>query len=297
LTYSRYWPQPRDDLVAIPRIWLTVVLSLIVHAIALWMWFPRTPLLTPGSEAQTDAQAPLAVRLAPPRVTAAATPPREAPPPPAVTLQPPRVLTRPKPPPVVVTERPAPRVLVPPPAPPAPPAPSGPPVVATPAPPAPPVEGDLSAYIAARKRARGESGEASAPSTDAEARRDRIIAENMGSLQSSTTFGNAPKNGGGTFQIRRMDFQDAEITFFGWNRDIARRTFQKIEVSRGTNADINIAIVRRIIAIIREHELGDFRWDSKRLGREMMLSARPADNNALEEFMMQEFFTSARQPR
>ncbi len=119
----------------------------------------------------------------------------------------------------------------------------------------------------------------------------------MGSLQSSTTFGNAPKNGGGTFQIRRMDFQDAEITFFGWNRDIARRTYQRIEVTRGANPDINIAVVRRIIAIIREHEPGDFRWDSKRLGREMMLSARPADNNALEEFMMQEFFTSARQPR
>lgn len=295
LTQYAYEPRPRDDLVAIPRVWLTVVLSLVVHALALWLWFPRTPLLAPGSETQTDVQAPLAVRLAPPRVTADATPPREAPPPPAVTLQPPRVLTRPKPP-VVATERPAPRVLVPPPPPPAPPAPSGPPVVATPAPP-PPLQGDLSAFIAERRRARGESGETETPVPDAEARRDRIIAENMGSLQSSTTFGNAPKNGGGTFQIRRMDFQDAEITFFGWNRDIARRTFQKIEITRGNNPDINIAIVRRIIAIIREHEPGDFRWDSKRLGREMMLSARPADNNALEEFMMQEFFTSARQPR
>ena len=296
MTYSRYGPRARDDVVTIPRIWLTVVLSLIVHGVALWQWFPRTPLLTPGSETQSDVQPPLALRLVPPRVAADATPPREAPPPPTARLQPrpPRVLTRPRPPPVVATERPAPPVFVPPPAPLAPP---GPPIVATPAPPPAPVEGDLSAYIAARKLARGESGEAPAPVPDADARRDRIIAENMGSLQSSTTFGNAPKNGGGTFRIRRMDYQDAEITFFGWNRDIARRTFQTIEVRRGANADINIAIVRKIIAIIREHEPGDFRWDSRRLGRELMLSARPADNGALEQFMIEEFFTSARQPR
>ena len=122
------------------------------------------------------------------------------------------------------------------------------------------------------------------------------MAQNLASL-STNTFGNAPQNGGGTFQIRSMDFEDAQFTFYGWNRDINRRTFQVIDVRRGTSQTINLAIVRKIISIIREHEPGDFRWQSKRLGREMMLSARPADNAELETFMMQEFFTDAMQPR
>ena len=90
-------------------------------------------------------------------------------------------------------------------------------------------------------------------------------------------LGSEPKNGGGTFQIRSMDFEDAQFTFYGWNRDINRRTFQVIDVRRGTNANINIAIVRKIISIIREHEQGDFQWLSKRMGREMTLSARTQD--------------------
>lgn len=94
-----------------------------------------------------------------------------------------------------------------------------------------------------------------------------------------------------------MGYDDAEFTFYGWNRDIGRRAFQVIEVRRGTNPDINIAVVRRMIAIIREHEKEDFRWESKRLGRDVILSARLSDTAALEAFMMQEFFTDARQAR
>jgi hypothetical protein len=297
LSYSRYGPQARDDVVTIPRIWITLILSLLVHGAAIYLWFPRTPLLTPGSESPSAPQPPLSVQLTPPRVASAAplAQPREAPPPPKLQPRPPKPLVRPPPPAVTVTT-PAPRVFVPPPTPPAPPAPA-PPAIAP-----PPVEKVMSEYIAARKRARGEVGEATAPAPlDENARRDKAIADNLASMQSSLkssdTFGNAPKNGGGTFQIKYMGYEDAEVAFFGWSKDVKRRIYQKIEIRRGDNRDINIAIVRKIISIIREHEPGDFRWDSKRLGREMMLSARPADNGALEEFMMQEFFTSARQPR
>ena len=94
-----------------------------------------------------------------------------------------------------------------------------------------------------------------------------------------------------------MEYDYAEFTFFGWNKEISRRAFQVIEVRKGGNPDINTAVVRKIIAIIREHEQGDFRWESKRLGRDMILSARPADNAALEAFMLEEFFTASRQPR
>ena len=63
-----------------------------------------------------------------------------------------------------------------------------------------------------------------------------------------------------------------------------------VEVRLGGNGDMRIAMVRRMIALIRETEQGDISWDSYRLGRIVQLSARPADNAGLEEFMMHEFF-------
>jgi len=125
---------------------------------------------------------------------------------------------------------------------------------------------------------------------DDEAERSkRIIAANLG-LQRTPTVGYDPKGGGGIFEIQRMSRDSAEFIFFGWNKDIRRNSRQLIEVSRGDNPDIRIAVVRKMIAIIRGVETGDFLWLSQRLGRNVTLSARPADNAELEEFMLQEFF-------
>jgi len=182
---------------------------------------------------------------------------------------------------------------------PAVPAPAPP--VAPPPAPSPPIEGDLSSLIAARRRARGESEPStsigstqnSIPAENDAARRDRIVAANLASLN-APTFGTEPKNSGGIFQIRRLGYDDAEFTFFGWSKDIRRKTSQKFEVRKGNNSDIRVAVVRRIIEIIRDYEQEDFSWNSQRLGRVIVLSARPADNAGLEEFMMQEFFSAPR---
>ena len=131
------------------------------------------------------------------------------------------------------------------------------------------------------------------PSESDTARRDRIVAANLASLN-TPTFGTEPKNSGGIFQIRRLGYDDAEFTFFGWSKDIRRRTSQKFEVRKGDNSDIRVAVVRRIIEIIRDYEQEDFSWSSQRLGRVLVLSARPTDNAGLEEFMMQEFFSTPR---
>lgn len=282
------------------RIEIAIVVSLILHAVAVYEWFPRKPLLTPGEDA-TAPDRGITARLAPvPRQQAQ--PPqaslKEAPPPPqAERPRPvPRPRPRPTPPPTVLTvPAPAPQAVPPPPVvPPEPPQPVVPPTPPRPAP--PPLTNDLSSYIAQQRAARGQVGEAPTQAESETARRDRLVAQNLASIN-TPTFGNAPRNGGGTFQIRSMDFEDAQFTFYGWNRDINRRTFQVIDVRRGTNANINIAIVRKIISIIREHEQGDFQWLSKRMGREMTLSARTQDAAELERFMMQEFFTDALQPR
>jgi hypothetical protein len=45
-----------------------------------------------------------------------------------------------------------------------------------------------------------------------------------------------------------------------------------------------------MITLIRRHYDGDFNWESQRLGREVVKSARSEDGAELEEFMMMEFF-------
>lgn len=296
------------------RIEIAVVVSLMLHAIALYEWFPREPLLLPG-EGTTKPEPALVARLAQPTPRAAAPPAtaaspsqpppvaqRETPPPVARPRPPRRPPPKRAPPPVMTTPEPAPLAVAPAPelapAPPSEATAPSPPV--TPAPrivtPAPPLTGDLSSYIRQQRAARGEASDLpSAPESET-ARRDRIVAENLATLNTSAVA-NAPQNGGGTFQIRRMDYADAQFTFYGWNRAINRRLFQVIDVDRGANPTINIAIVRKIIAIIRDYEPGEFRWHSKRLGRDLMLSARPEDTSELEAFMMQEFFTDSMQPR
>jgi hypothetical protein len=49
-------------------------------------------------------------------------------------------------------------------------------------------------------------------------------------------------------------------------------------------------MVKKMITLIREHYQGDFNWDSQRLGRTIVKSARLEDNAELEEFLMMEFF-------
>ncbi|MCC7326256.1 MAG: hypothetical protein IT521_05570 [Burkholderiales bacterium] len=305
MSYSRHDPRPRDDIVAVPRVWVTLALSLIVHTLALWLVTPHLPLTRQGGDTQGEAGGQLAIRLMPRREEPRPPPAtREAPPlPPPASTPPPRVAVRKRPPPPVQSVPPPPVISATPQAPVTVP-PSPPPSLITPVPVPPPIEEDLSSYVEARRRARGETGasatsgmsDAASAAAAETARRDRLVMANLGNLQSST-FGNEAKNGGGTFQIRNMGYDSADFTFFGWSRDIKRRTFQVIEVRKGGNSSINIAIVRKIISIIRDHEQGDFRWESKRLGRDLMLSARPEDNAKLEAFMMEEFFIQARTPR
>ena len=282
-------PRGRDDVVTIPRVWVTSALSILVHVAALWVLLPRLPLLSPGTE-QGQATDRLQVQIA------AKTPPAPAPPPPPpprlpaperetrATL-PARARPRPapprEPPPELVVPRPeVPEIPMPPPA---------PPVVAEPAPPHPPVEGDLSSFIASRRRARGES----ATESDTE-RRDRIVASNMPTTPSPIA-GRQMTRGGGLFEITRMAYDDAEFLFFGWNKDAGTRTAQAFQVRLGNNSDMRIAIVRKMIAIVREQEPGDFRWQSWRLDRVVVLSARPEDNAGLEEFLLREMFQDAPQ--
>ena len=95
---------------------------------------------------------------------------------------------------------------------------------------------------------------------------------------------------GGVFQIRRMGAQTAEFAFNGWSRARPGQWRELIEVQAGPDGDLERAVVRRMIALIREHYTGDFTWESHRLGRVLVLSAAPEDNEGLEEVLLREFF-------
>jgi hypothetical protein len=245
-------PARRHDDVTLPAIRVAFVLSLLIHGAALWTFLPHMRVLAPSPSAERgETGSPLAVNLvplqgppgsmpsipAPPEALqpfAQSAPSHRSPPPPRATARAPST------PPMMTVPRPAPDLS------------QRPPAVAeaAPTPPTPAAEPDLASYVEARRRARGETAPAAQassstpPTEDENERRNRIIAANIG-MNAKPTYGTDPKNGGGLFQMKSMDFAEAEFYFFGWNKDISRNAKQLIEVRRGENSDIRIAVVRR----------------------------------------------------
>ena len=95
---------------------------------------------------------------------------------------------------------------------------------------------------------------------------------------------------GGVFQIMRKGLRTGEFAFNGFRNSGQKQWREVIEVDAGPGGDIELAMIRRMIELIRGHYNGDFRWESHRLGRVVVLSAKPADQPGLEEFLMKEFF-------
>ena len=309
----------RHEVVTIPTIRVAFVLSILVHAALLWLVWPQ--LMRSLTQASGQLSTSLAVDLvprndriasatptptAPPRASVEARPPPTPPPaaPRKTPARPAKPAPKPAAPPVIAKAAPSPAPLeepaltTPPSA--APPAPAPAPPVTAPPPMPPPPAQDLASYIEARRRARGESSEASAPSAPADAesdtaRRDRIVAANLG-LNRTPSFGTDYTNAGGLFQITEIGYDDARFYFFGFDKAIGRNAKQLIEVRKGAESDIRIAIVRKMIAIIRDSIHGDFVWVSQRLGQSVKLSARPEDNAGLEAFILHDIFPDVRMP-
>ena len=91
------------------------------------------------------------------------------------------------------------------------------------------------------------------------------------------------------FEIKSKGVREATFVFNGWKPTANNRWRQVIQVDAGLGGDINLAIIRRMIQLIRTYYTGDFSWESRRLGRVVTMSARPEDQASLEDFMMREF--------
>jgi len=292
---------PRLNIDPTRRILIALAISVLVHIATVWKLPPVDLDLSLSPEIDKSG-GPLIVQLMPPetppprpRPSAPATPPRAQALAPAPSQPPRKRAERPATPPPVIARKEGAAAL--------PPSEPRTPVPPASASPAPSPAGDLAAYVEARRHARGETS-APAPANEAppapraedeNARANRLAALNLG-LDRKPTFGSDTRRGGGVFQITRMSYDYAEFMFFGWNKDIRRDTRQTIDVRKGSESDIRVAVIRRMIAIIREHEEGDFVWESHRLNRHVTLSARPRDSSGLEEFLWREFFEDSRRP-
>jgi hypothetical protein len=93
---------------------------------------------------------------------------------------------------------------------------------------------------------------------------------------------------GGFFLVERITYTDATLSFHRWNRGL-----QRLEVARENNLSIQLAIIKQVIALMRENGFsGDVNWMSERLGRTVEVSARERDQVKLEAFLMLEFFSA-----
>ena len=157
----------------------------------------------------------------------------------------------------------------------------------------PPVEQqftDMAAYVKAQQ-AKRLNAEAVAAEINAEAAaRERGPTEAQ--LRDERIKRNLKYGTNGIFEITSMGQRNATFAFRGWTNDYStsKRQFFEVEVSGGQ--DVRLAMIRRMILLIREHYDGDFNWESHRLGRSVVQSARPEDNAGLEDFLMMEFFGS-----
>ena len=148
---------------------------------------------------------------------------------------------------------------------------------------------EMVAAARARRRATGiASPDEATEGTGRSSQGDEVARANI-----ARSIGEARGNrrgGGGLFQITSKGVRNAEFLFRGWDDDGRSATRQLVQVDAGLNGNVEDAIVRKMIEIIRQRHSTDFNWDSRRLGRVVTLSARKQDNAGLEEFLKQEFF-------
>ncbi|PHV12546.1 hypothetical protein CSQ89_04980 [Chitinimonas sp. BJB300] len=147
----------------------------------------------------------------------------------------------------------------------------------------PPPATDLSSYMQAmrekRQAAEQQASGYAPPPASAEEQRMANISRN---LQRPGT--------NGVFQIVSKGTLSAQFMFRGWTGDSSRARSEIFDVSVSPGGDLERAMIRRMIAIIRTHYSGDFNWESQRLNRVIVLSARQEDGAGLEDFLLREFF-------
>jgi len=269
------------------NILLTLVLSILLHLSLLWIFAPK--LFSMGSP--TKDAPPLQITLGPPQK--AETAPSEQvlpdlrplPQPPSKPVKPkPVKKSKPKQAPVKIVKKSETKIIKqkelnkerPRPTP-------------QPTSPAPLPGEDMQAYI--KRQQMAKLAKQGLSKQDVEAVLAHNNPQSAGEKRDAKIKANLDLDGtNGVFEIRYLGPHKATFSFKGWKNNINTARLEIFEVDVPDGGNVKLAVIRKMIAIIRRDYDGDFNWDSRRQRRVIVLSARPQDSAGLESFMMQEFF-------
>jgi hypothetical protein len=158
----------------------------------------------------------------------------------------------------------------------------------------PPPAVDMQALIEARRNARNAANGQEVQESEGD-RAMRLIKANVAAANGKSAGGDR-NDTGGVFEVVDKSFNSASVKFRGWNPNFKRRWLQQVQVERGAEQDIETAIVKKMIELIRKEKPGDFIWESRRLNRNVPLSARVQDQAELHAFLLKEMFPEYRPP-
>ncbi|WP_374520534.1 hypothetical protein [Undibacterium squillarum] len=165
------------------------------------------------------------------------------------------------------------------------------------APPPPPAEPapatDMLAMLNAAREKRKAAEDSAAKENQAASQGSRpMSAQEIAEANIRRSMRQAAGDDGtsGVFQVLDKSTRVGRFAFNGWKANSNRKIQQVIEVDAGLGGNVELAMVRRMIDLIREHYQGDFRWESRRMGKVITLSARKEDSAQLEAFLIKEFF-------
>lgn len=146
---------------------------------------------------------------------------------------------------------------------------------------------DMASYIAQQRAKRDATEQDAARQNTAAAAAEIGLTEEQ--KRDERIKNNLKSGTNGIFSIQHLEAKTASFSFKGWT-DYTNVKLKFYEVEASNAEDVRLVMIRRMIAIIREHYDGDFPWESHRLGRTITKSARLEDSAELEDFLMQEFF-------
>jgi hypothetical protein len=157
-----------------------------------------------------------------------------------------------------------------------------------------PPDMDMTEYIAKRRQARGATDPSTSTEESEAARGSRTALANIAAINNRGR--DDANESGGVFSISNKTFHSMDLKFRGWNPNFKRRWLTSATVEQGSELDIETAVVKKMIELIRREKTGDFEWDSHRLGKVITMSARVKDTAELQAFLMKEMFPEYKAP-
>ena len=151
---------------------------------------------------------------------------------------------------------------------------------------------DMTAMIEARRRARGQSEQLSEES-DAE-RGNRLARANIAAAN-----GRKSGQGGadGAFSVSDQSFNTAQVKLNTKFLGSTRPSLKQERADLGNERDIETAVVKKLIEMLRRENFIDFNFTSQRLGRSFPMSTRPEHRAELEAVLLRELYPDYRPPR